>query len=175
MMKSLPLLLCACLALAACDATNGVWWGMQDTLARVFRSPDVNLKEKSAAAADYIAPQIKTYIHRETQTVSTQPLGLVKETAVTSEFGRVVPVQIAERLRQLGYDVILPDENGASRTGDFVIGGTYDRDGRDTFVNLRVTETASGKVIGAFDYNMPTTDEIKKLAAPEARIYRIQQ
>lgn len=162
------------LALAACDTTSAVMWSSKDLITRIFRSPDVNLNEKSIAAADYIVPQIKTYIKR-TDVISTTPLTLAKESAATSEFGRVVPAQIAERLRALGYTVIMPDENGVSPTGKFVIGGTYDRDSRDTFVNLRITNTETGQVVGSFDYNMPSTSEIKKLSNPEARIMRLEE
>lgn len=166
------------LSLQGCAATSttvdAAMVGGAATANTIFHRKDVNLREKNYAAADYMVQQIESYIPRGAP-MYTEELSLVREPAITSKLGRVIPVEVGARLRELGYNVILPDDNLPVRTGSYLIGGTYDRIGDVIAVHLRVKEVATGRVIGSFNYTMPTNSDLRKLSEPEAIIYRVAE
>lgn len=78
----------------------------------------------------------------------------------TRLLGQVMSGQVASRLTQLGYNVI---QNSAVATGTpATVSGTTLLNGSDVIVNLKIVDS-KGRVLGAYDYIMPVTSEIRTL------------
>ncbi len=148
----------------------------------IFSRPDVNLTEKNNAAADYLVQQIHSFVSK-TAPVAVQPLTLVGEEAITSELGSKITEGVGQRLQQLGYRVHLDETMAGAVRGtsmkdrkpSFILGGTYEIDGRDVPINLRMVRASDGRVVGAFDYTIPRTGELRAMAEHKATIYRISE
>ena len=72
----------------------------------VFSSPDVNLKEKNYAAADFIAGKIKNRVRRD-QIILAMPLEETDHAGISSPLGAFIPEGIGLRLGELGYNVAI--------------------------------------------------------------------
>ena len=118
------------------------------------------------AAADMLATQSRNMI--STQTLfETIPLVNVGDKPMGPGLGRVIIDQIGTRFTQLGYQVV-PDSTLTGKraaTGKAAtIGGTYAVVGKKILVNLRLQQAGGGKMLGAYDYEMPITREIRELS-----------
>ena len=147
----------------------------------IFTSEDVNLTQKSYAAADYLVQQSRSYISRH-DVIKPVTLTDQEEPRIHSMLGRRIPEQVGLRFSQLGYNVDLDEvttgENnylkpGQKRSPAFVLSGSYLRRPQELDVSLRMTELSSGRVIAVFDYTMPMNREIADLAKPETRIIKV--
>lgn len=165
------LLALAAPALASCSTADQILFTADKVVNDIFSREDVNLNEKSYAAADYLVQQIKPYVSHDAS-ISVEDLTLVNEPAVSSQLGGIVPQQVAERLRQLGYNIKPADW---AEEGEFVLGGTYDRNRENVIVNLVMSKAKTDKTVGAFTFMMPMTLELKRLAEPKPRIYKVSQ
>lgn len=170
MLSSLGLSGCADIAIGAAAVT-------------FYKREDVNLVEKSYAAADYILQKSNTYYDRYTPIVVV-PLIDADRTELSSKFGRTIGNQIGSRFGQLGYNVDLSQVRLSEGDAGFqakpskdapkiALSGTYKRQRPDMEVNLYVTEIESGFRIAAFQYLIPYHSDIRKMSEPEIRIMRV--
>lgn len=180
-------LLCAIVpVLASCTEAmtfKAVTAGVTAAAYGVFSDPDVNLKAKNYAAADYLVSQMKSHVSAYAPILVT-PLEERDHAGITSEFGRVVPEEIGLRFMTLGYKVWLHavapqggvEEYPAPPEGKkpaYRLGGSYYINDDEIDVVLRVTEVKTGRIVARFNYMMPLSREIKELAKTEPRIYRV--
>ncbi len=178
-----PLLLGGCSLALMDSAAHGI-----------FQYEDVNMSEKNYAAADFLAHQARTFIKDQT-IIKVSPLGEAYEPNITSRIGKIIPQQVGVRFSQLGYNVDLTaveDEDSPTPLGPFdkkghdlkfagrtpstvLLNGTYTRDGNDLLINLRMVDTDSGRVVGAFNYSFPMSGQIADLSEPRPRIFKIPE
>lgn len=146
---------------------------------------DVNLTEKSYAAADYLVPQMKSFIDRG-DVIKAQALINIDAPTLSSKLADLIPAQVGARLSQLGYhmdlstviteaDYSFHNAAKASTKADHVLTGTYRVLDEGFMVNLRVIEQQNDRIIAVFDYQIPRNTDIRKLAEPEARIIVLPQ
>tara|TARA_R110001592_G_scaffold3525_36_gene20304 strand:+ start:7193 stop:7777 length:585 start_codon:yes stop_codon:yes gene_type:complete len=151
----------------------------------VFSDPDVNLKEKNYAAADFLQSKIKDQISIN-QFIIAEPLEEADHPGISSSFGMSVSEGVGLRLQELGYSVLLHDVapygNGAlypvptdQVQANFVLRGAYAVKVKEVDVFLRVIDKRTQKVVGGFDYTMPLSREIRKSAETEPRIFRVKK
>jgi hypothetical protein len=176
------IVLSAAVLMTGCLAASGV--GLLDTAARgIFQRQDVNLNEKSYAAADYLIVQAQDFVGRGAL-IKADVLKEIHQPETSSDIGKVIPEQVGTRLSQLGYNIDLSDVKTAEvgtalgmppqgRKPNFILGGSYKRSRKTLDIGLRITDAGSGRIVGAFDYSMPLNNEIAELSEPKARIYRV--
>ncbi|MDD2723013.1 MAG: FlgO family outer membrane protein [Methylovulum sp.] len=106
----------------------------------------------------------------------------------TSAFGRIVSDQIASAFHQAGYQIIgmeLPidlfvmQEDGSLHLSDdtqkllrryhaaVLVGGVYAPGKKNSYVSLRVIETATKNIISSTDYSIPMGPDAKLLMSPK--------
>lgn len=165
--------------------------GLAATSHGVFSNPNVNLKEKSFAAADFLTMDLKQSPVRR-QVLSTQndyvllmkPLVEVDNEQITSPFGHAVPEAMGLRFAELGYRTYLnevaPEGNKnlypkppANIKPNLIVTGAYKVNPKTVDVKLRIFSADSGQIVTYFDYTMPLSREIRNLAKTQTRIYRI--
>lgn len=166
-------LFAAMLGLSACETL------MMDT--GMARNKARNVAESSYAAADMMIQQSRSFITPETPL----EIGVLTDLDNPNErtnFGRLVAEQIASRFVQLGYNVsaqpgIMPPpdmaapqamSNNGGGVGSAVITGRYAVARDEVLVNLRIVGADTGKVIAAFDYNVPKTRDVRELVKTQA-------
>lgn len=176
----LSLICLSTLMLGACDVA--MMSGGYATW-RYFEDPKINLMEKNYAAADYLDQQTKEFV-KKYHKVKAVPLQNIDEPVLATEIGRVVVLQSGERFQQLGYRIDLSEVQRPAETQiphaaapavvdpDFVLSGTYERNKGKVDVKLRMIEAKTGRVVGAFDYPLPMSSEIRAISKPEPRIFR---
>lgn len=170
----------------SCEMAGELISYAEQTSREVFLNPDVNLKAKNYAAADYLISRAGGFIDYD-DPLAVQPLYLRGAPEITSGLGKTISRQIGARLAELGYSVDfsavdkarkdITDSraiSGPSVEAAFILSGTYAPENSDIEVELRMRETATGRLVGAFDYRMPADDEIKALSAPQPRIFKIK-
>ena len=156
---------------------------MDPSAYNIFQEQEVNITEKSYAAADYMDQQAKNFVKRSAL-VKAAPLEDAFEPRLTSRFAKVIPEQVGVRMGQLGYridlsDVLVSDNPAylkpATSVGEqpkFILGGTYARGRTDVDVSLRILDAASGRVVAVFDYSMPMDRDIGEMTKSETRIFK---
>lgn len=183
-------LLAACLPLlASCGnevlgfkAATGV---LAATSFGVFSDPDVNLKEKNYAAADYLQSQIKNKVAYY-QHIAAKPLQQADHPGVSSPLGLAISEGVGLRLQELGNKVLLHDVAPYGNTSlypapvntvnaAYVLNGAYIVRAKQVDVFLRIIETKSHRVVAQFDYAMPLSRELKKLSETEPKAFRLKQ
>lgn len=185
----LALCVAAPIVLTGCSgqpAFRAVAAGVSATAQGWFLRPDVNLKEKNYAAADFIEPKLKKPIG-PFKVIRAQPLHEVDNPGITSPLGMKIPEEIGLRLIDLGYKVDLGEVASEVNTEfyagspigmqdpEFILTGSYLRNRKDLDVHLRVVETRSSHVIASFDYKMALTVEVRKLSETPTRIFRVSK
>lgn len=163
-----------------------MWSGLSLAAREVnlFQNPDINLKAKNYAAADYIIQQAETFIDSN-DVLQVQPLVNFHDPQTPAAIGTVIPEQIGARLTQLGYNIdsaLVTADNPAITVKpaplakpDFILNGHYLTDRPNMDVSLRITEISTGRTVGVFDYTMATNREIRELAAPAPQIMIIKK
>ncbi len=165
--------------------------GLAATTQGIFSSPDVNLKEKSYAAADFMEQDLnRSYIRRRVETVEhakrviVHPLTELDNNAITSDFGKKVPEWIGRRFSELGYKTYLyqvsPEGNKTlypkppqDEVIDLELKGVYAVHHKTVDVLLRIFDARTGQLVSNFDYTMPLNREIRNMAKTETRIFRV--
>ncbi|MCM2343540.1 MAG: FlgO family outer membrane protein [Alphaproteobacteria bacterium] len=179
--SGLALLMLSAPLLSACDP---------GTL-RLLSSPDVNLTSSNYAAADMLVQQSQAHLSQNT-ILALGALSDLKDPESRAPFGKMVAGQVGARLVQLGYNVNIPDDIGTVSAGDMpaspaqpvikaplegtavsvgnvqaMVTGHYVRSGSDVLINLRLVDMGTGRIWGAYDYNLPITNQINDmLSAP---------
>jgi hypothetical protein len=150
----------------------------------VFMRPDVNLRQKNHAAADFLVQEFRQDIQYG-DSIEVRHLHEVDNNTLTSPLGMKIPEEIGMRLLDLGYTVNLKDvATGANKPlyiaapqsfneSDFFLTGSYLRNRKDVDVYLRVVNAKSGQIVAAFDYKLYLTAEVRKLAETPVQIYRV--
>ena len=150
----------------------------------VFSNPDVNLKEKNFAAADFLAGQMKAYIDIHDY-IRVFPLEELDNAGISSPLGKAIPEGIGLRFHELGYRVDMARVVAGGKAGiyaapsspinaDFVLKGNYLVHDGQVDVYLRVFDARNGQVVGQFDYVMPLSSELNKLSQTEAKIFVVE-
>lgn len=155
----------------------------------MMRKKEQGLSQSSYGAADMLIQQSRSLITPETPLEVGALVDMDNPGEITS-FGRIVAEQIASRFVQLGYNVTTEAQPGelpqalpqtsmpapvftmprgdTYQSSRSVITGRYAvaRDG--VLVNLRIIEVDTGKVLAAFDYNVPKTRDVRELVKTQA-------
>ncbi|MGH1378883.1 MAG: FlgO family outer membrane protein [Alphaproteobacteria bacterium] len=151
----------------------------------VFSRPDVNLKEKNYAAADFLAVKIKDKVGRGDIIIAKQ-LEEMDHAGISSPLGAFIPEGVGLRLAELGYNVQLHEVamNGnsglyslpsGSASANFVLRGTYLPNNKDVDVFLRVIDVKSGSVVASFDYSLLLSREVRELSKTQTKIFRVSK
>lgn len=128
----------------------------------------MTLTESSYRAADMLSQQTQSQITRETA-INVGMIGDIAKPAAVTAFGRTAGSQLAARLVQLGYRVeasSYSEMTGGGTAGapaSVTLTGQYAIAQREILVNLRFLDTASGKVVAAYDYSLPMDSDIRAL------------
>lgn len=154
-----PLMVQGCEAVAA--GTAGTYINK-----KMDEKPPMTLISYNYGAADMLASQSRNMI--STQNVfETVPLVNIGEKPMGTGLGRVIVDQVGTRFTQLGYQVV-PDSTltgkRAVSSKNAVIGGTYALVGKKILVNLRLQQASGGKLLGAYDYEIPVSREVRELS-----------
>lgn len=147
------------------------------------RNKGRNVAESSYGAADMLVQQSRSFITQQTPL----EIGVLTDLDNPNErtnFGQIVAEQIASRFVQLGYTVSAPSGSGAppgmdamgtgqpagmmGMPGRAVITGRYAVARDEVLVNLRIVEADNGKVLAAYDYNVPKTRDVRELVKSQA-------
>ncbi|MCD8498025.1 MAG: hypothetical protein LRZ85_08100 [Alphaproteobacteria bacterium] len=150
---------------------------LQNTKYRFLSEEDVNLLDVNYAAADYIIGQARGSV-TSNSLILTQPLTESQNPAATSKFARVIPEQVAARMVQLGYKVKASPRAGMAEPETrrhFILTGTYLPGETTVTVSLRLIDSVSEQMMGAYDYIIPINEEIDALIAPEPVAMRLPQ
>ena len=147
----------------------------------IFQNPEVNLRAKNYAAADYVIQQATTFVRKDRDVIRLMPLVNFRDPETPSDVGRLIPEQIGARLIQLGYKVDdrsvaspamkMEGVRSAMPASAYVLNGHYVDDRPNLNVSLRLTQEKTGRSVGAFDYMMPTNRELRTLAKPKPQIF----
>ncbi len=187
-MKSIPALMLAALALVPLLAACG-----PGSMRMLSSGPDTSLAGTSYAATDMLVQQSQAHLSQNT-VLALGTLTDLKASDSKAPFGKIVAGQVGARLVQLGYNVHMPDDIGTVSAGDMpaspatpvmkapleaapgkgvsvgnvqaMVTGHYTRGGDNVLVNLRIVDMGSGRVWGAYDYNVPMTNEIAEMVTP---------
>lgn len=152
--------------------------------------PDVNVKEKSFAAADYLEQQMRSYLTRQDM-IKAMPLytPLNQEKEDVKDLAITIPYQVGTRFSQLGYKVDLlhvadeptagmMESSASIRDARFVLSGsfypqtTYTHLHRAIKVSLSVTDRQTGQVIASFDYKLPQGKKVNAQPTVETDLER---
>ncbi len=159
--------------------------GIIATAEGVFKNPDINLKEKNFAAADYMASQLQRSKISYGSSIYALPLEEVDHAGITSEFGMKVPEGIGLRLIELGYNVQIHDVASGANAGlylpppqgispQYKMTGRYDVHNRDVDIYLRVIEVKTSRVVAQFDYAMALNKEMRDMSKTKPQAYRVK-
>ncbi len=159
--------------------------GVIATMEGVFKDPEINLKEKNYAAADYMATQLQRSNVSYGANIHALPLVEMDNPSISSEFGLSVPEGIGLRLIELGYNVWLYDVAHGGNAGlyqeppkgvspDYKMVGRYAVKDRNVDVYIRVINTKTSQVVAQFDYTMPINSELRELSKTPVQIFRIE-
>ncbi|MGH1403943.1 MAG: hypothetical protein ACRBDL_06840 [Alphaproteobacteria bacterium] len=175
-------MLAACPVLVSCGEVVGfkvVSAGLLAASHGVFARPDVNLKEKNYAAADFLISQVSSSIDTF-DVIEVVPLEEMDHAGVSSPFGHAVPEGVGLRFSELGYHVDLhkvsvndPSSVKVEKVS-FRLRGTYAVKAKQVDVYLRMMDVHSGQIVGRFDYSMPLSAEIRKLSQTQTRIFKVK-
>lgn len=116
----------------------------------------------------------------------------------SSTFGRIVTEQISSRMTQRGFDVtelkmrnsvnIKEGLNDPSESGEYLfsrdvqsiggehaaggaVTGTYAVAGSEIYVNLKMVNVSTGKLIAATDFSVPLTSNMRELVESDASAF----
>ncbi len=179
------ILSCAALMLGGCGdfmTAKLVTAGVAATANDVFSVPDVNLREKNYAAADYLSQQMKNNVNRNAVIYASR-LEEIDNPGISSPLGVNIPREVGLRLMELGYNVYVhnvpPHGNRnlfpappAGTEPNYVLKGTYLRKQGRVEVNLRLHEVKSGKLIAHFDYPLLLSREVRQSVKTPTQIFR---
>ncbi|PCJ99358.1 MAG: hypothetical protein COA45_04785 [Zetaproteobacteria bacterium] len=151
----------------------------------VFSRPDVNLKEKNYAAADFMVGQMQGRV-KPGHVILAKPLEETDHAGISSPLGAFIPEGIGLRLIDLGYHVQLHEVARSGNSGlyppppkgtrvDFILKGTYLPNSKDVDVFLRMIDANSGVVVASFDYSLLLSREVRELSQTKTKIFRVSK
>ena len=149
----------------------------------IFSQPDVNLKEKNYAAADFLVGQMSSRVSKY-HTILAQPLEEVYNPGISSPLGAYIPEGIGLRFSELGYKVWLHQVAANGNSGlyapppknskpAFILKGTYQSNNDNLAVFLRLVDTRSSQVVASFDYELLLSREVRDMSQTQTRIFRV--
>lgn len=151
----------------------------------VFARPDVNLREKNYAAADYLLQQMRPNTNRRTTIIFAQRLEEADNPGISSPLGLAIPREIGLRLSELGYKTYVhhvqafgaeglnpPPPAGVKPT--HILKGTYARGTQNVDVKLRLIDTRDGTITARFDYTLPLSREIREAVKTQTQIFQVK-
>jgi hypothetical protein len=169
------LMLFSCFIISGCAASM--------VANEVFDGHHTNLKQNSYAAADMLAQQSRETIRRDSPIKIGTLLDVHNNKKADTSFGKLIPSQVGARFVQLGYNIMTASpmsmnytqaqmkdmqlSHDSSNNNDHiyaVITGSYALGKKDVYVSLQLVEYQSGKILAAYDYSLPLSSDIKKLA-----------
>lgn len=171
--------------LTGCEVTNFQIATTAITAATqgLFSDPKVNLREKNYAAADYLLQQSGNYLNR-TGVIEARALTEADNPAAVSALGRRMTDDIGQRFAELGYTVNLRYVSskvdstlyppGAQEAPQFILSGSYLKKDKKLEVYLRIFEPGTQRVVSSFNYTMPYSSEIRRLAEADTQIIRLE-
>jgi FlgO protein len=184
--KTLLITLCLPL-LSACGAETltfkAVTLGLTASANGIFSNPEVNLREKNYAAADYMEQQMRVNVKRS-NVIFAKPLEEHDNPGISSALGENIAEGVSLRLIELGYNVYLHDviRNNqtnpyplppAGQSPDYMLKGTYDRKKDHVLIKLRLIDIKSGRITASFEYPLLLSPEVRTISQTETRIYKI--
>jgi hypothetical protein len=143
----------------------------------------VNMMQKNYATADYLADRAKGFV-TTSHTIQAQPLQDFQEPRIITQFGKDVPMQVGQRLVQLGYNVDLtpvwtqvndvydPIAHPSISNPDFILTGSYGRKTSSLDVTVRIVDAHTGIERASFTYNIPRQGDLRKATTPKPTIQR---
>ncbi len=157
--------------------------GVLATTSGIFSQPDVNLKEKNYAAADFLVGQMSSRVGKSSA-ILVQPLEEMDNAGISSPLGAYIPEGVGLRFSELGYRVWLhqvaangnsglyspPPENSKPA---FILKGTYKSNNDNLAVFLRLVNVRSSQVVASFDYELPLSREVRDMSKTQTRIFRV--
>lgn len=172
--------------LSGCEVTNFQIATTAITAATqgLFSDPKVNLREKNYAAADYLLQQSGNYLNR-TGVIEARALTEADNPAAVSALGRRMADDVGQRLAELGYNVnlrhvaskvdsTLYPPGAAQEAAQFILSGSYLKKDKKLEVFLRIFEPGTQRVVSSFNYTMPYSSEIRRLAEADTQIIRLE-
>lgn len=162
----------------------------------IFKDPDVNLKQKTNAAMDYLISRSGDFITRN-HTITVEPVAYEGVGELRTDFGDLVALQLGERLIELGYktdmshlpEIVGGEEpmisDGEAKLGHIVLSGHYvrqkfnplaldfDRPGIHLYLKFKNEQT--GRTIAMFDHAMAIDRELAKMMEPAPKITRVSE
>jgi len=154
---------------------------------RNYEVKDANLVDVSYDAVDDLQKRLTRKPAKNSLIIVTTLLN-VDNLNKTSAFGRIVSDQIASAFHKAGYQIIgmeLPidlfvmQEDGTLHLSDdtqkllrryraaVLVGGVYAPGKKNSYVSLRVIETATKNIISSTDYSIPMGPDAKLLMLPK--------
>lgn len=151
----------------------------------VFKNPEINLKEKNYAAADYLASQLKRENISYLAPIRLLPLEEMDSPGITSELGFNIPQGIGLRLIELGYSAQIHDVDSVSNSGlypkpaqpeksDYKMMGRYAVRDKNVDIYLRVIDSKTSKIVAQFNYVMPLNRELREMSKTKAVAFRVK-
>lgn len=174
----LTITLSAAILLPGCTLTA---MELKDRSMEFIFGKDVNMTEKSYAAADYLVQQASNNLKHH-QLTKVEPLSSLDAPKLTAPLATLIPEQIGQRFVQLGYAMDLSavaDKtdssfyDAANSAAENILTGTYSQDDKGIHVNLRMKKADTGRVFSTFAYLIPSNRTTRELAEPEAQIMSI--
>ncbi len=167
------LLLCGCTSVVAGAGGLAVY--------NLLKDPEVNLVQKSNAAADTLHYRGNAYLVKDVTRILVSPLENVVQPGFSSAFSSLIPKYVGDRMRYLGYPVDLSAvSDGKINTANvndphMRLSGSYVYRPEDlqVDVHLYLLKLGSGRPVAEFDYTLPVNKELRKSLEVEPRIYRI--
>ncbi|HRQ61661.1 MAG TPA: FlgO family outer membrane protein [Alphaproteobacteria bacterium] len=143
---------------------------LQNAKYQFLSEEEVNLLDINYAAADYIVGQARGSL-TSNSIVLSKPLTESQNPLAPSKFGKVIPEQVAARMVQLGYKVKAAGDVPETRR-HFILTGSYLRGQTTVTVSLRLLDSATEQMMGAYDYVIPINEEIDALLQPQPTVMR---
>lgn len=148
----------------------------------LFSDPQVNLREKNYAAADYLVQQSGNYMNY-TGTIEARALAEADNPGAVSALGRRISDDIGQRLAELGYTVNLSQVSSevdkklyppaGTQAPEFILTGSYLKKKKKIEVYLRIMEAATQRIVSSFNYTMPYSSELRRLGDADTQIIRL--
>ncbi len=159
--------------------------GLIATAEGLFKDPEINLKEKNFAAADFIASQLRSSNVSYKSPIHILPLEELDNPGITSELGLKLPEGVGLRLIELGYNAQIHDVASGANAGlyqsppkgvtpHYKMTGRYAVRKKEVDVYLRMIDVKTSRVVAQFDYVMALSKEMGKMSKTKPMLYRVK-
>lgn len=159
-----------------------------------FQDPNVNLRVKNEAAADYLIDRAGNFMNKHHQ-VQAKALSNTLDPALTSDFMNIVAHHAGGRLLALGYNIDLSNVSHATygdaytpsktmQSPRLILSGYYTLkkfdpaqlqfDKSTVDISLQITNAKTGQIVSEFTYTVPVSREIGMLLETKPTITQIR-